>query len=281
MNAIPEQMQLQAMLQGIDIPPCPAILIDLDREMQKDAPDQRDIARLISRDVGLSGRLMQLANSPAFAGGRELTSIIQALSLLGNQQVFNLLVTQLLKVALAGKPDLSLERFWEASAQTARVAAELAKRLKSVRPDVAYTFGLFHDCGIPLIMKRFPEARTVLEAATAEEFASFNDIEDMHLGTNHAVVGYFLARRWRLPDFVAEGILHHHDYQAIASESTVSLQARSLIAICVMAEHIIRLHAHGEADQEWMKAAPTACAHFGLSLAAVDDLIDDMCDWLV
>jgi len=280
MSALPEEKQLQTLLQGVDIPPCPAILVDLDAELRKDAPDQRDIARLISRDVALSGRLMLIANSPAFSTGRELGSVTQALAVLGNQQVFNLVVSQLLKAALAGAPEVPMDRFWDSSALTAKLAAELARRLRCIRPDIAYTFGLFHDCGIPLIMKRFEKARDALAAANAAEFASFTDIEEELLGTNHAVVGYFLARRWRLPDFVAESILYHHDYAMLEDSSRISGDARTLIALCVLAEHIIRLQANDDGEHEWAKASALACGVFGLSLGAIDDLIEDMLDWL-
>lgn len=279
MSAIPEEKQLQTLLQGVDIPPCPAILVDLDAELRKEEPDQREISRLITKDVALSGHLMQVANSPAFSTGRELGSVSQALAVLGNRQFLNLVLSRLLKVALAGGSDVPMERFWDTSALTAKLSAELARRLRCVRPDVAYTFGLFHDCGIPLIMKRFAKAREALAAANAAEFLNFTEIEEQHLGTNHAVVGYFLARRWRLPEAVAEGILYHHDYVMLAEPGKVSEQARTLIAVCVLAEHVIRL-LNGDGEHEWAKAAPFACSCFGLSLGAVDDLIEDMRDWL-
>lgn len=280
MIAVPDEKQLQKLLNGIDIPPCPAILVELDAELKKEMPDQREIARLISKDVALSGRVMLIANSPAFSTGHKMGSIIQALNVLGSQQVFDLVVSQLLKVALAGKPEVPMDRFWESSAQTARVASELAKRLRCVRPDVAYTFGLFHDCGIPLLMKRFPQTRDVLAEANASEEFRFTEVEEKHLGTNHAVVGYFLARRWHLPPDVAEGVLHHHDYSVLGESSQVPDTVRSLIAVTVLAEHIIRLHAQGNGEQEWAKAGPVACELLNLSLSAVDDLIEDVRDWL-
>jgi HD-like signal output (HDOD) protein len=279
-SAVPDEKQLQSLLQGVDLPPCPAILIEINTELKKEMPDNREIARLISKDVALSGRVMLIANSPAFAGGHKVPSIIQALNVLGTQQVFNLVVSQLIKVALAGAPEASMERFWETSALTARVSAELAKRLRCVRPDVAYTFGLFHDCGIPLMMKRFPNMREVLAAANMAEDMKFTDVEEKYLGSNHAVVGYFLSRRWHLPADVAEAILHHHDYLMLRQSGSLSNPSRALIAVGVLAEHITRLHMQGEGENEWAKAAPEACAFFNLSLGAVDDLIEDALDWL-
>ena len=108
----------------------------------------------------------------------------------------------------------------------------------------------------------------------------FTDVEDAELGTNHAVVGYFLARRWHLADFIAEAVLHHHGYSVLARADGISETARSLIALVVLAEHITRIHNTGDGEHEWGKAAEAACGYFKLSLGAVDDLIDDMRDWL-
>lgn len=280
MNALPDENVLASMLQGIDIPPCPAVLLELDAELKKEDCDQREIARLISRDVALSGHVMQIAQSPLFSSGQKLGSLIQALNVLGNRQIFNLVVFHLLKTAMAGGADVAMERFWESSGQIARVSSELARRLRCVRPDVAYTFGLFHDCGIPLLIKRFANTKQVLAQANMADELSFTEVEEQHLGTNHAVVGYFLARRWRLPEAVVEAILLHHDYRVLSHASPVAQDVKAMIAVSVLAEHIVRLHAQGNGEHEWAKAAPAACELFGLSLGGIDDLIEDIRDWL-
>jgi len=68
--------QVRAALGGVDIPACPEILVKLDAELNQDDPDQRRIAKLISGDVALAGRVMQLVNSPAFSRGRRVDSIM-------------------------------------------------------------------------------------------------------------------------------------------------------------------------------------------------------------
>lgn len=281
MTATLDESKMSALLRGIDIPACPAVLVDLDTELRKEAPDQRAIARLISRDVALSGQVMQVANSPAFSTGREVGSIIHALTVLGMRQTFNLVVTQLLKIALAGRPEVPMDRFWDNSAATARVAAELARRLRCVKPDMAYTFSLFHDCGIPLLMKRFPDYRAVLDQANAAENEIFTAVEEARLGTNHAVVGYFLARRWRLPEYVAQGILLHHEYDSLDSgASEVQPESQAVVAINVLAEHITRLHASQGEEQEWVKAAEPVGAFLGLAADDLADLVEDVLDWM-
>lgn len=275
-----DEEQTQILLRGIDIPACPEILFDIDRVLRSEAPDQREIARLISKDVALSGRVMRIANSPAFGTGRSLDSIMQALSVLGSQQMFNLVVTQLLKMALAGPPDVKMDRFWDDSARTARVSAELARRLKMVRPEKAYTFSLFHDCGIPLMLKRFPEYKQVLSEANQSEERSFSAVEEESLGTSHSAIGYFLARRWMLPDFIAQGILVHHDYDIFSRPSDLSAETLTVVATNVLSEHITRSDANMGQESEWLKSSGAVCDYFNLSLGAVDDLIEDMHDWL-
>lgn len=280
MNAISDATQLVPALSGIDIPPCPAILLELQSALNRESCDQRDIACLISQDVALSGHVMRIVNSPAFSNGQEIGSVMQAINRLGSQQVFNLAVGQLLKLALDDTSAPRMERFWESSAQTARLSAEMARRMRRVRPDIAYTFGLFHDCGIPLLIKRFGNTRDALAVANHADDQLFTDVEESMLGTNHAIVGYYLARRWRMPDFMAEAVLYHHEYSVLQGDGDLSETARSLIAICVLAEHITRLHNHGDGEHEWEKAAPAVCGYFNLSLGAVDDLIEDLRDWL-
>lgn len=280
MHPIPEDEVVLSSLRNVDIPPCPSILLEVDRELKKASVDVRTVAQLISRDVALSGHVIQIANSPAFTSGKDIRSLDHALQLLGTQRIFNLVIVQLLKTAMSGADSLSMERFWESSAQVARLSAELARRLRCIGTDVAYTFGLFHDCGIPLLMKHHPDTKRVLAAANQAEDGNFTAIEDQHLGTNHAVVGYFLARRWRLPADICKAIQLHHDYSVLAPTYETELPVKQLIALNVLAEHIIRLHGHGDGEHEWAKAASPACAIFGLSLGAIDDLIEDMCEWL-
>lgn len=275
-----DEGRTEILLKGIDIPACPEILIDIDRELRSESPNQREIARLISKDVALSGRVMRIANSPAFGTGRNLDSIMQALSVLGSQQMFNLVVTQLLKMALAGPPEVKMDRFWDDSATTARLSAELARRLKNVKPEKAYTFSLFHDCGIPLMLKRFPEYSQILAEANQSEERSFSAVEEDSLGTSHSAIGYFLARRWMLPDFIARGVLVHHDYEIFSNPGDLPTETIAVVATNVLSEHIARANANLGQESEWVTSADAVCDYFNLSLGAVDDLIEDMRDWL-
>jgi hypothetical protein len=70
-------------LKGIAIPSRPQVLVQLENELTKDDPDPRVIARLISGDVGLSAAVLKTVNSPFFGLSRRISSVAQAVSLLG------------------------------------------------------------------------------------------------------------------------------------------------------------------------------------------------------
>lgn len=274
------ESRLPIVWRGIDIPACPAVLLELDVELRKEVLDLEAIARLVRRDVALAGQIMRLANSPALAAGSRVDSLTQALAVLGSHQMFDQAVAQLFKLALSDESSEHLERFWDGSTAAAELAAEIARHLDCVNPEHAYTFSLFHDCGIPLLMKRFGAYRLVLDEANVTTDKQFTEIEDTYLYTSHAVVGYFLARRWNLPEYVVQGILLHHNYEVLDEGGRVPPESRTVIAINVLAEHVIRQHARLGKEAEWFKAAGRVRRFFGLTGAEVKDLVEDMLDWM-
>jgi HD-like signal output (HDOD) protein len=167
-----------------------------------------------------------------------------------------------------------LERFWDSSAVTAHMSAWIAQRINSkfVRPVDAYTFGLFHDCGIPLLLAPFKEYVSVLEQANAEGTELFTDIEDHHLSINHATIGAQLATEWLLPTEIAEAILHHHNPQALTGQCGITERSRHSIAISQMAEHFHNHHTGLSKSREWDKLGTICLNLMGISAPLLEDL---------
>lgn len=262
-------------LKGVNIPSCPAVLTELLSELRKPQANGKRVAQLIGRDVGLAAMVVKSANAPLFGASRQIGTVADAIKLLGFASVSNLVCEGLLRSAI-GTHDASLERFWDSSVHTAAVSAEIAARLGGTSRDTAYTFGLFRDCGIPLLVQRFPDYKQVLARANETPDRVFTAIEDEALSTNHAAVGYFLARSWGLTDTVARGILCHHEYDVLEDPAGLSVESRSLIAINVFAERIVSHLLRVREDMEWVKASNRVAGYFGMSVADLDDLADDM-----
>ena len=266
---------LEQAVKGVNIPSCPAVLAQLMDELRQPSVSGKHIAALIGRDVGLAAMVVKSANSPFFGSGRRIASIDEAIRLLGFGMLTNLVQEALLRSAIA-EPGAALERFWDNSCYTAAASALIARKTGCARPETAYTFGLFHDCGIPLLVKRFPNYKQVLGTANQATGRWFTDVEDDALGTNHATIGYILARSWGLTENVCQAILCHHDYSVLIEDSALEPESRTLIAVNVVAEYIAGTHLRTRRDAEWDKGREPAAHFLGYPLTELEDLADDI-----
>jgi HD-like signal output (HDOD) protein len=243
-------------IRDIGIPPCPAILERINSEMSKDEPDFNQLDRIICSDVSLAAGLIAIANSPFFGLQNRVRSVNEALHMLGLGVSSRAIAGIMLRKLFPLTP--SLERFWHATATIARLGGWLAKRFHNgikVRPDDAYTFSLFRDCGIPILMRRFDQYREVLKAANEETALSFVAVEQAAFPTNHAAVGCLLAQSWWLPDEISLAIRYHHDQETLeqGSDSKLLAAALGLIATAQLAEHLFQYHTGLSQGQEWNK----------------------------
>ena len=275
---------IQQVLQGISVPPQPQIMVDLQMEQVMPNPDLRAIAKLIGQDPGLSGALLKLVNSPFFGLANRIASIQQAVNLLGCNSVINLINAQSIRGELTDEAIVTLNRFWDTAQDVAMTCLTLAKRIGYHSPDEAYTLGLFHNCGIPLMIKRFPDYMAVLEEgyASATDERRVVDTENRLLNTNHAVVGYYTAKSWNLPLHLCEAIASHHNALAIFTEdASRDAQLKTLLAILKMAEHICESHrvlGSQDQDHEWQSIEQLVLEYVGLSEYDFENLRESIRD---
>jgi HD-like signal output (HDOD) protein len=263
--------QIQQALQGISVPPQPQIMVDLQMEQYMPDPDLEVIARLISQDPGLSGALLKIVNSSYYGLSNKIASIQRAVNLLGSRSIINLINALSIRGEMSDDTIVTLNRFWDTAQDVAMTCLTLAKRTGTQAVDEAYALGLFHDCGVPLMLKRFPNYMTVLEEAYANAGPDCRvvDTENNAFNTNHAVVGYYTAKSWRLPEHVTDAIANHHNALAIFSDETSrNPQLKNLLAILKMAEHIgssYRVLGNQSVDHEWNAIGHLVLDYVGLS----------------
>lgn len=263
MNAELLQGLTEQTLRGVTIPSCPASLASIMHEAKRPSTGFTTLARLISKDAGVVGPLLKLANAPLFGSKSKVTSVFQAIDVLGVQNTANLVHNIALRQSIGGGSQ-SFERFWERSSLTAVIAGEIAAKFITIPKDEAYIAGLFHDCGIPVLMKKFPDYRKTV-MALCKTGKSICEVENDVFFTSHAVVGNMLTRSWMLPEPVCKAILYHHDDTIFtAKDESVATRVCDLIGIVHMAECIAdeRLHVR---DKEWHQFEQDVLEHFELS----------------
>jgi HD-like signal output (HDOD) protein len=265
---------VDALIKSIRIPPRPSLLADLQRELAAPDPSPDTIGRIVASDVGMSGALLKLANSAIYGGRRKAKSIEQAILFLGINQVAALMTGLLARQAIPAN-SAALASFWDISTRRAQAMVFLSRRMRIGEPDVAHTFGLFCDTGVPLLMERFADYGATYAAASLEAVRPFTALEQERHATSHAAIGCMLARNWGLSENVGWAILHHHDYAVLEDAATAPL-VRSMVALSLLAENAIcKYQGHGE-SLEWNKGGARALAYLGLSDDETAELIDEL-----
>ena len=269
--------QLEASIKEIGIPPRPTILEEISREMRSDDPDFNRVAKLISRDVGLAASFLKTANSPYYGFRHKARNVRDALVILGLDVAGRTIAGLILRHVLPGGKNM--ERFWDASDRTAQLSAWLVHKLgkqPDAQADDAYTYGLFRDCGIPIMMRRFENYPAVLSEANNDAERPFTEVEEAHLPTNHALVGCLLAQSWWLPEATCLAIRHQHDYVLMrAGLQSLPAASRRLIALAQLAEWLLQNATGMNKTQEWQKMGAACLAELGLSEAALPALVEE------
>lgn len=265
---------LDELVKSIAIPPRPSLLTEVQREIASDDADPRRVAQIVGRDVAMSAAVLRAVNSPFYALSRPVESLGQALSVLGLRQVGTLVMGLVLRRAIDA-PTLNLTRFWDVSAKRSYAVAKLARTLRRVEPDVAQSFGLFCDVGIPLLMQRFPGYVETLKACNAARDCSFTEVEHAAHNADHALLGAMMGRSWGLSQTACLAIRMHHDY-ALFHDPGVPDPVAALVAMSLVAERAIQLHAGLNASVEWDKGGEAAAGCLLLSPTDLDDWMDDL-----
>jgi HD-like signal output (HDOD) protein len=260
---------------AIGIPPRPAVLERIEAEMRKDEPNYTTLEKLISLDVGVSASLLKISNSAFFGFSGHVRSVQEALQILGLNNVASAIAALSLKKTFANVPNL--ERFWDSSACIAQISGWLASQIHMqgyrITPNEAYTFGLFRDCGIPLLMFNFSDYIDVLKVANEEDVRSFTEIENIELGFDHAVMGAKLVKEWRMPAEFITAVEFHHDSEAITGDTQITPDiSRQFIAFSQLAEYLFQRQTSLNKTREWGKLK-NACQ---TKLSLTDDDVEEL-----
>lgn len=260
----PDQATLDRLLRGIDIPPCPAVLTALQREVAAPNASLTRVAQIINGDVALAAAVLKTANSPAFGLSRRVSHVTQAVPVLGMRALSAITAGVVLRTTLSGD-GRRLDRFWDSSTKTAQLCARLTREFSGVPAETAYTFGLFHDCGIPVLIRRFPDYLDTLQIANGSFDLSFTDVEERRHATHHAAIGTLLTRTWGLPEDVSTAILLHHDLDIFHPDADhTAARARTLVALGALAAGFVGSSLRMSEDPWWVRGRAQYLAHLGL-----------------
>ncbi|HEY3433949.1 MAG TPA: HDOD domain-containing protein [Rhodocyclaceae bacterium] len=235
-TAINEEEALKDIVtRGLKIPPWPKVLSELKQALAGGNNDVRHLAKIISKDPGIAAMVFKVAQSPVVAKGKKnLDRLDQILMIIGIKQVLTLVQAVALTTAMSDANRKAFDVFWTRSSEIAEIAALIAEERVSVCnifAEQAYMAGIFRECGIPVLMQKYKD---YCEAVSFDKTPCSPSIreEDKRFGVDHCVIGYLVARHWKLPDFIASAIIYHDE---MPHEELGAV--RSMVAILHLANH--------------------------------------------
>jgi len=259
--------------QGVKIPPQPRVLLELQKLLASDDYDMRAVSKVISQDPGIVSLLFKATRSPAFARARNAKTLDQIVMVVGIKQVFSLVQAVSLTSTICDSTRRAFDIFWSRAHEIAQMAAIIADDRVSVCnvfPEQAYLAGIFHECGVPVLMMRFPKYCATLKLENATCWPNLSE-EDTKFDVDHCSVGYLVARHWGLPDFVCDAIRFHHD---LPEEKTIGASV-SLVAIVQAASHFYHQLHHVD-DPLWDKIGSRVMSELGLGHDEENDFYELM-----
>lgn len=262
LSIAPEEQEI---LESIQIPPRPKALLAVMEESKQPEPKFPVIAKAIVEDVSISAAVLQVVNSAAFRRANNITSIDQALTLLGLKRVIS--IVNAVALRNAAQSDVDMEQFWEAASAIANISVTVCNMLglRAVADD-AYTLGLFHNAGVPVMMAKFPDYKAFYEQAVVEGWI-FNIEKEMEIyHTTHTTIGALLAQKWTLPDDLVDVVYNLHYAEGLFDSPELSDKSKQLLAILKLARELYREASGGaDASDEWLQVESPVFECLGIS----------------
>lgn len=205
------QEVLDKVLQSPLIPSLPAIALKVIDLVQRSDVEIEEIAETIQHDPALTSKILKTVNSTFYGQSRSISTVSQALVVLGLSSVRTLalgfsLVTDLQKDGDEGFDHVD---FWKRSLYTAVAARTLAKQAGSPKAEEAFLGGLLQDLGLLSMHQALGEDYDAVLNAAGEDHRALCKHERDKLDLDHAEVGGELAQSWNLPDVLTSLIRFH------------------------------------------------------------------------
>jgi putative nucleotidyltransferase with HDIG domain len=209
-----------------ELPPLPRALTEALRLVRSDALSADACVRAIEQDATLAARALRLANSPFYGACGRVSSVGDAVRLLGLRTVAGVVVAVSMRAMLANwrDEDKLFQAYWKHAVATGTAARELAA-VAGADPDEAFLAGLLHDVGRLVLAVFVPVPARLARAQSLADDSELREAELRLIGRAHDDVGAAVARYWLLPEPIVAAIALHHAPSAAVQPGTTLLAA--------------------------------------------------------
>ena len=232
-----------------ELRPLPAVTVRILQIAGEDRLSAPELALAIASDQALTSKILRLANSAYYGFPRRITTVRDAVVLLGFRTIRSTALASSVMDTMHGPGDVDQERFWRYSV-TVGVLAELLSRAGRQHLDEAFTAGVLHNIGRLALDQHRPGALASARQMAAAQGIPVVRAEEVILGYTDADLGAALATHWNFPPALCEAIAHHDLNVASLPDPG------SLVAFVIRARLFARANGISEGVEPEQRAAP-------------------------
>jgi putative nucleotidyltransferase with HDIG domain len=228
------------------------------------------VARIISKDVGMTTTILHMVNSAFFGLPRKVESPQRAVSILGLETIKSLVMMAGVFDQLKIQPfhNLSIELIYSHCLKVGVKAQKIARYLELDKRvvDESFMAGTMHDIGkaIMLVYLR-EELSQAFEVSEVEGMSVFEAEEAIH-DITHAEIGAYLLSIWGEPDPIVEAVARHHHPGATENADISALT-------CV---HLANAFYHYDSTDDTSKWVNPTLDEEYLKLVGVADRVEEL-----
>ena len=208
----------------VKLPSPPVVALRILEAVKQNEHGFDELAKIISSDPALTVQTLKIANSSLYQLPNCVTSLSQAISLIGTQSLKNIALSFVIIDNFQDAPQgsFNIDLFWKRAICAAVAADTLARETGLIDHDV-FVAALLQDLGVLVIFLSDPAAYTSVLDTKRLSGKSLCEAEKDHFGFTHAEVSHHLFQTWGLPESIFAPILHHHDTESASSYHDATL----------------------------------------------------------
>lgn len=224
----------EALSKAEHLPSPPSVATQVLDLAAQDDVDIDEVSEVISRDPALTTKLLKVANSALFATAHPVSTVRQAVMVLGMRTV-KIMVLGFSLVQTDGREDedFDYQAFWRTSLTAAVAGRVFAQHFDRRLRDEAFVAGLLQDIGVLAAKEAWPRKYQSILERRGQDGASMHELETEILGVDHQAIGAYLLRSWGIPEQICHAVENHHRADAVG-ESHTEVQVR-LVRIAELA----------------------------------------------